>query len=160
IAHRLGRSTEAVRYTIKDHDRRYPNGAVFPDVTGPLDPIAKVQIYNSYRKGITVDTLAKQFHRTRSSIHKVLNEVKAQKILGHPVDYIYNEEFDEPARKADILAIMPDEEEFQAEMRAKKVPRDVPPEMAHLYEYPLLSRDQERHLFRQMNYLKHQLHKI
>ena len=160
IARRLGRSTETVRYTIKDHDRRYPNLAVFPDVTGPLDPAHKLQIYNSFRKGITVNTLAKQFHRTRSSIHKVLNEVKAQKILARPVDYIYNEEFEDPAKSTDILASMPDEEGFQADMRSKKIPRDVPAEMAHLYEYPLLSREQERHLFRQMNYLKHQLHKL
>ncbi len=160
IARRLGRSTEAVRYTIKDHDRRFPNLAVFPDVTGPLDPAHKIQIYNSFRKGITVNTLAKQFHRTRSSIHKVLNEVKAQKVLARPVDYIYNPEFDEPDKIGDILAPMPGEEEFHEEMRSKKVPRDVPAEMAHLYEYPLLSREQERHLFRQMNYLKHQLHRI
>jgi RNA polymerase primary sigma factor len=160
IAERLGRSTEAIRYTIKDHDRRYPNLAVFPDVTGPLDPVHKIQIYNSFRKGITVNTLAKQFHRTRSSIHKVLNEVKAQKLLARPVDYIYNEEFDDPAKISDISGPMPDEEAFHDDMRSKRVPRDVPPEMAHLYEYPLLSREQERHLFRQMNYLKHQLHHI
>jgi RNA polymerase sigma factor (sigma-70 family) len=35
------------------------------------------------------------------------------------------------------------------------VPKDVPPELTSLYEMPLLSREQEQHLFRQMNYLKH-----
>src|SRR5262249_29574311 len=33
--------------------------------------------------------------------------------------------------------------------------KDSPPELASLYEVPLLNKDQEQHLFRQMNYLKH-----
>jgi RNA polymerase primary sigma factor len=32
----------------------------------------------------------------------------------------------------------------------------VPPELASCYEYPLLSKDQEQHQFRKMNFLKHQ----
>jgi RNA polymerase sigma factor (sigma-70 family) len=32
--------------------------------------------------------------------------------------------------------------------------------MAHLYRWPLLSKDQEQHLFRQMNYLKYKLNKV
>ncbi len=158
IARSLGRSPETVRYTIRNHDRRDPHQAVFPNMSGTLDPNAKLQIFNSYRKGMTVETLAKQYHRTRSSIHKVINEVKAYRLLSAPVDYIYNQEFDDPSKAAEILGPMPDEEGFQEQLRSKKVPKDVPPEMAHLYEYPLLTREQEYHLFRQMNYLKHQLH--
>lgn len=160
IARSLGRSPEAVRYTIRNHDRLYPHQAVFPHASGTLDPNAKLQIFNSYRKGMTVESLAKQFHRTRSSIHKVINEVKAYRLLRAPVDYIYNPEFDDPSKAAEILGPMPDEEGFQEQLRSKKVPKDVPAEMAHLYEYPLLTRDQEYHLFRQMNYLKHQLHRL
>src|SRR5262249_9483608 len=141
-------------------DRLHPTQAVFPNAGGPLDHGAKLQIFNSYRKGITVETLAKQYHRTRSSISKVINEVRAHKLLDHPIDYITNDDFNDPARAADILGPMPGEDKFHDELRTKKVPRDVPPEMAHLYEYPLLSREQEYHLFRQMNYLKHQLHRL
>lgn len=160
IARSMGRSPEAVRYTIRNHDRQYPNQAVFPNLSGTLDPNAKIQIFNSYRKGVAVETLAKQFQRTRSSIHKVINEVKAHRLLSAPVDYIYNEEFDDPTKAAEILSPMPNEEGFQEQLRQKKVPKDVPAEMAHLYEYPLLTREQEYHLFRQMNYLKHQLHQL
>jgi RNA polymerase sigma factor (sigma-70 family) len=39
-------------------------------------------------------------------------------------------------------------------------PKDVPAELASQYEWPLLSKDQEQHLFRQMNFLKHQLHQL
>jgi RNA polymerase sigma factor (sigma-70 family) len=160
IAKRLGRSAEAVRYTIKNHDRDYPNLAVFRGVSGPLDTAAKNQIFNSFRRGMTVETLAKRFNRTRTSIYRVVNEVRADQLLKQPLDYIYNEDFDNPAREAEIMAPMPGEEKFLSQLRDKKPPKDVPPELAPLYEYPLLNKEQEQHMFRQMNYLKHRLHKL
>lgn len=160
IARHLGRSPEAVRYTIKNHDRQYPRQAVFSHATEPLGTGAKLQIYNSYRKGVPMKTLAKQYHRTPSSLYKVINEEKATRLTRAPVDYIPSEEFDDPTKAADILGPMPNEEKFHDELLSKRVPRDVPAEMAHLYEYPLLSREQEAHLFRQMNFLKHQLHRM
>ncbi len=68
IARRLGRSTEAVRYTIKNFDREHPEQALFPALTGPFDAATKQVIFSSFRRGISVDTLAKRFQRTRSSM--------------------------------------------------------------------------------------------
>jgi len=160
IAQSLGRSTEAVRYTIKNHDRGHPEQAVFPGVSGPLDTAAKQFIFNSYRRGIAVDTLAKRFARSRTSIHRVVNEVRADRLLQEPVDYIYNESFDDPAQEPAIMAQMPDAEQFEHACRSKKIPKDVPPELSPLYEMALLTKAQEQHVFRQMNYLKHRLHKL
>ena len=36
----------------------------------------------------------------------------------------------------------------------------LPPELASLYEWPLLTKDQEQHQFRLMNFLKHKLSKL
>jgi RNA polymerase sigma factor (sigma-70 family) len=82
--------------------------------------------------------------------------MRAARLLRNPVDYIYNESFD-TIQANDFLAPMPDAEKFEAQRAAMKAPRDVPPELAPLYEMPLLNREQEAHLFRQMNYLKHML---
>jgi RNA polymerase primary sigma factor len=160
IARRLGRSAEAVRYTIKNFDREHPEQALFPQLTGPLDAQTKETIYSSYRRGITVDTLAKRFQRTRTSMYRVINEVRAQRLLEQPLDYIFNPSFDDPAMEAVILAPMPDAEEYEAKRRSMHAPKDVPPELASCYEYPLLSKEQEQHLFRQMNYLKHKAAKL
>ena len=104
IARRLGRSAEAVRYTIKNFDREHPAQALFPNLTGPLDAQTKLTIYSSYRRGIAVDTLAKRFQRTRTSMYRVINEVRAQRLLEQPLDYIPHPSFDEaltdPARLA------------------------------------------------------------
>src|SRR5262249_51209078 len=90
IARRLGRSPETVRYTIKNYDREHPDEALFPAVTGPLDAQTKQTILNSYRRGIPVETLARRFHRTRSSMYRIVNEVRAQRLLEQPLEYIYH----------------------------------------------------------------------
>ncbi len=50
---------------------------------------------------------------------------------------------------------MPDAETYEAKRRSMRAPKDVPPELASQYEWPLLTKEQEQHLFRKMNYLKH-----
>jgi RNA polymerase sigma factor (sigma-70 family) len=107
-----------------------------------------------------VETLAKKYHRTRSSIYRVINEARAQRLLELPVDYIYDPDFDLPAREREIMAPMPDAEAYENEKRKMRIPKDVPLELAALYEVPLLNKDQERHLFRQMNFLKHKANQL
>jgi RNA polymerase sigma factor (sigma-70 family) len=171
IATRLGRSPEAVRYTIKNFDRGHPDTALFPHVVGPLTDAAKQDMYLAKRQhtidmqnnkptGETVNLIAKRFGRTRSSMYRVVNEVRAKELVRTPVDYIYNAEFDDPAKEHAILADMPGLAEFEAKRAGKAPPKDVPAHMAHLYEWPLLSKEQEQHVFRKMNFLKHQLQKL
>jgi len=160
IARRLSRSVEAIRYTIKNHDRQHPGQALFPNLTGPLDAETKQTIYSSYRRGITVDTLAKRFHRTRTSMYRVIKEVRAQHLLEQPIEYIDHESFHNPAVEDIILADMPRVDEYEAKRRSMRVPKDVPPELASCYEYPLLDKEQEQHLFRKMNYLKSKAHAL
>jgi len=154
IAQKLGRSPETVRYTIRNFDREHPDCAVFPEVTGPLDESAKDVIYTSYRKGVAVELLAKRFNRTRTSVYRVINEVRAQRLLDLPLEFVPHPDFEAAANAAAILAPMPNAEEYDAKRRAMKAPKDIGAELAPLYELPLLSKDQEQHLFRQMNYLK------
>ena len=154
IAHRLGRSAETVRYTIKNFDREHPEQALYPDVTGSLDSTAKMVIYNSFRRGMDVDTLAKNFQRNRSSMYRVLSEIRAQRLMEHPIEYIYHESFDDRSAERKIVAPMPNAEAFDTQRRAMRIPKDAPPELVSNYEMPLLSKDQEQHLFRKMNFLK------
>jgi RNA polymerase sigma factor (sigma-70 family) len=160
IARRLGRSAETIRYTIKNFDRSHPEQALFPAVTGPLDQDTKQVIYASYRRGIAVDTLAKRFQRTRTSIYRVINEARAQRLLAQPLDFIYHSSFDDPAVEKEILKPMPGLAEYLEQKGQMRVPKDAPPELASLYEVPLLNKEQEQHLFRQMNFLKHKANKL
>lgn len=160
IAAQLGRSPEAIRYTIKNFDRGHPDLALFPKVIGPLAVQTKEAIFTSKNQGEPVAILAKRFGRTRSSMYRVINEVRAKEMIQQPVDYIYNVDFDDPSKAAEMLAEMPARSEFEAKRFNKHAPKDVPAQMAHLYEWPLLTKEQEQHLFRKMNFLKHKLNKL
>jgi RNA polymerase sigma factor (sigma-70 family) len=155
IARRLGRSAETIRYTIKNFDRSHPEQALFPTVTGPLDAETKQVIFASYRRGIPVETLSKRFQRTRTSIYRVINEARARRLLDQPLDYIYHASFDNPGGESEILAPMPSLAEYETQKLKMRAPKDAPPEQVSLYEFPLLNKEQEQHLFRKMNFLKH-----
>jgi RNA polymerase primary sigma factor/RNA polymerase sigma factor len=156
LARKTGRSPETVRYTLRQFDQEHPELAVFPDSLGPIRLETKRKICLRYHCGESVDALARRFCRTRASIYRIIAEMRAQRIRELPLDYIPNEEFARAMRflkrERRILADMPAGDEPSKKAR---LPSGLPPYLASLYEVPLLSRAQEAHLFRKMNYLKY-----
>jgi len=155
IARKMARSTETVRLTLKSYDREHPDRAIFAPSTSPLDDEAKAQIYLRYKMGVSVEVLATQYGRTRSSVYRLVNEIRAKRLLETKLEFIGNEDFSRPSAHKPILAPMPDPADGKAPRRPR-APKGLPPYLASLYEVPLLDREQEAHLFRQMNFLKHQ----
>jgi RNA polymerase sigma factor (sigma-70 family) len=153
VARKLGRSTETVRTALKVYDRDHPDRAIFPPSAGPLDESAKAQIYKLFRRGVSVEVLARQFGRTRSSVYRVVNEVRARRLLETRLEYMPHPSFDDPDAREAILGPMPPPADGKSPRRTK-APKGLPPYLASLYEVPLLGREQEAHLFRKMNYLK------
>lgn len=155
-AREFGRAVETVRALVKSHDRTCPRAALYPARTGPFDRLTKWDIYSSYRRGHSVEHIAKAHQRSRNSVYRVIHEVRAQRLAELPIDFIGSPSFDEAAMEQVILGPMPNEADYEARRSAMKAPRDVPAELASLYLVPLLDKDQEQHLFRQMNFLKFQ----
>jgi len=151
VAERMGRSIETIRYTLKAFDQEHPESAIFPENSGPLSDEAKRKIDQQYRRGASVDVLAKQFCRTKTSIYRIINEMRAVRILELPLDFIGNDMFAKADAEKSILGPMP------ASPPAKKsrLPSGLPPYLASLYEVPLLNQEQEVYLFRKFNYLKY-----
>jgi RNA polymerase sigma factor (sigma-70 family) len=160
IARKTGRSHETIRMTLKTYDREHPDRALFvPAPSAPLDDEAKAGIYRQYLRGVAVETLVRQYGRTRSSIYRIINEMRARRLLEAKLEFIGHESFDDPKAKKEILAALPTPADGKAP-RKTKPPKGLPPYLASLYEVPLLSREQEAHLFRKMNFLKHQASKL
>jgi RNA polymerase primary sigma factor len=157
LAKRSGRSVETIRSTIRQFDKQNPELAVFPDLTGPLNEAQKTRIYQAFKRGVSVDKLVKQFGRTKTTIYRVLNEVRAQRIMELPLDFIPNPRFARKGAEAACLGPMPD-----SDTPARKVrrPAGLPPYLASLYEMPLLTREQEQHVFRKYNFLKYRAGKL
>lgn len=151
VAKHMNRSVETIRYTLKQFDEAHPDLAIFPDATGPLSVEAKRNIYQQHRLGSSVDVLAKKYSRTKTSIYRVVNEMRAERILELPLDFMDNPSFRKAGIEGDILGPIPDPEYATRKSRA---PSGLPPYLASLYEVPLLTREQEYHLFRKFNFLK------
>jgi RNA polymerase primary sigma factor len=97
---------------------------------------------------------AVRFGRSRAAIERVINEARARRILEQRLEWMYDPSFDEPDAKGVILGPMPPSPKGPG--GDAKVPAGLPPYLASLYvDAPLLTREQEAHLFRKMNYLKY-----
>lgn len=161
LAERTGRAVETIRYTIRRHDQDHPDEAIFPAKPGPLSEQDKKAIYRAFLKGIVVSTLARHYHRTRGSIYRVLNEMRARELLAKSIGCMYNPQFDLPNADEEILGGSQAIEPLQsAAQKLPSAPGDLPPYLRSLYGVPLLTADQERDLFRRYNYLKHKADKL
>ncbi len=161
IAKKMGRSTETIRMTLKVYDRQHPDRAIFPPTTAPLDDATKIKIFRQFNHGhgSSAENLAKQFDRTRSSIYRIINEMRALRVLDVKFEFMGHPSFDDPAARSEIVGPMPDPMDGKPP-RKSKAPKGLPPYLASLYEVPLLAREQELHLFRKMNYLKFSAEKL
>jgi RNA polymerase primary sigma factor/RNA polymerase sigma factor len=148
----MNRSVETVRYTLKQFDQQNPAQAVFPERTGTLSEEVKQRLYQQHRRGESVDALAKRYCRTRTTIYRVINEMRAKRILELPLDFMHHPSFEEVGIEAEIMSPMP---ESDTPARKSRGPSGLPPYLASLYEVPLLTREQEYHLFRRFNFLKY-----
>ncbi len=166
ISRRTGRAVETVRYTIRNHDQDHPGEAIFPSISPPLGDQEKAVLYRKFLDGLSVPTLARRFGRTRGSIYRVINEMRARQLAHRPIDYVYNPQFDLP--NADAMIVGDDTigqyvPEGSDPLDHTQIPRSassLPPYLRSLYDVPLLSADEERDLFRKYNYLKHKADKL
>jgi RNA polymerase primary sigma factor len=119
-----------------DRDRMSPAIAAmplrFPDET-PLEP----------------------FGRSLLGLSRALTEVRARRLLEAKIEFVPHPSFDDSAMHPLILGPVPALSGGQAAPQVKP-PAGLSPFPTVLDSDPLLTREQEVHLFRKMNFLKHQ----
>ena len=160
LATKTGRAVETIRYTIRKYDNEYPDRAIFPDMSSPLEDDRKAIIYDSFLHGETVSRLARKYKRTRGSIYRVINEMRAQQLHLRKIAFMYNAQFDLPNADQIILVDQPEPKPGARAAKTVKAPPDLPAYLKSLYEVPLLTIHLERWLFRKYNYLKYKAEKL
>ena len=144
-------SADTPRFNSQQLDQDQAHLASFRANDGKLNEEDKNAIYEQYRCGTPVETLAQRYRINRTLMRQVLNEVRVGRIMELPLDFIPNPQFSSADADNSILAEMPSPD---AQVKATRVPSGLSPYFASLYEVPLLTREQEGHLFRKFNYLK------
>ena len=157
LAQHMNRSPETIRYTLKNFDADNQALAIFPNHRGTLNEDDRRSIFKLHLHGATVAQLCKRFKRTRTSIQRILLDMRMQRVMELPLDYMFNDDFDQVSREEEYLGPVP---QSAVAPRKVRVPSGLPSYLAALYEVPLLTREQEYHLFRKMNYLKHKASRL
>ena len=154
-----GRSRETIRYMLKQHDRDNPDHRLFPDLRSSFNESDKEAIYRLYSIGIPMRVLCKEYRRNRSSIYRIIYQIRANDILANELDYVYNASFDAPDA-AQLIPALDEEDDSQV---ALAVPEhesieELPTYLRELHKKAkLLTPGDEAGLFRRMNFVKHLL---
>ncbi len=151
IARDTQRSLESIRQLLKQANKT--DGAV----AGKLNERAVLRMYKEFRRGKSLVQLAQQYGIDAKAAARVLNRARAERIFELPLDYMAASEFKKPNADERILAATPVAPSGQ---RLPRKPSDLPAYIASLYDVPLLTAEQETHLFRKYNYLKYKTAKL
>ncbi len=132
-------------------------------------------VYNLYRSGTPVREIAAAYSKSIRDIYRIISLGRAQLIADLPLDYIGNEDFSKITSEEETLILneISIKENKNKTFTVEEIfednvsdPADFPEEDINNKEFRipdyliplegsiLLTRDQERHLFRKFNYLK------
>lgn len=155
LARQTSRSVETVRYTLKQYDHEHPRTPIFGDAAPVLGERAKRECYHRFRRGESAEALAHRYRCSQDSVSRIIAQMRFQQIGELPLEHVPNPGFEglDSRQEAEILAAPPAAAETSRKTRA---PSRLPAYLGSLYEVPLLTREQEAHLFRKLNYLKYQ----
>ena len=140
-------------YTCKRCGR--PEMALFPPRSQPLPTETKQQIFQQHCRGDSVEALARRFCRSGTRIYGVIKEFRAARVRELPLDSMGDGQFARLRSEQEEREILGPPPESDEPAKKVRVPGGMPAYLANLYDVPLLTRPQEAHLFRKMNYLKY-----
>ncbi|HIJ67381.1 MAG TPA: sigma-70 family RNA polymerase sigma factor [Planctomycetes bacterium] len=138
IASLTGRALETIRYTLVEYEKKNPDNPIFDKPAGVIDAKEAALIYKLYQQSVGIKELMERFHRSRSSIYRIINKQRAQALLALKIRYIDSSEFLEPDAREKIL----DRDTISVSEQTSGTGL-------------LLNRRQEMELFRRYNYLKY-----
>jgi RNA polymerase primary sigma factor len=164
VASRTGRARETIRYTLLKYDKAHPAQAIADRPKGVISSRDAHQLYDLYRQGTPIRALMDQFHRSRSSIYRIINQRRASALLARRIQFVASDEFLDEKVRAAILT-------EPVELPAMDGPRPLsspavlgeqlmPDYVKILKDAPALNTAMERTLFRKYNCLKFRAHEL
>ena len=157
LAMELQRSPGTIRGTVKQYDQSHPESAIFPTNGAPLHEELRKKVFVLYQQGRSIDQISEQFERSSSTILRIVAMERYEYIHNLPLDHVSHPSFSKIRNLVSVLGPMP---ENAATAKKARVPSDLPSYLASLYEVPLLSREQEQHLFRKLNFAKYRANRL
>lgn len=153
LSKRSGRSLEALRLLIQDHDQRHPETAVFAGHTGPLTDEQKAQIAKDYKNGSTVTMLCERHGKTRSTIYRAIHEGRAKQIIAMKISAVYSPIYDRD--DADEVLTQAITKKGSPRHLGAEIINTLPAPLRPLYSTPIQPDEVLRSLIVRYNFLKY-----
>ena len=99
ISQRLGRSRETVRTILMEYDRKHPDQPIFDTPFGPDRGRERSQLCKLCQQGASHRELTERFGISRSSIHRIVNQRRAEELMRLKLSFIDSPSSMCPARK-------------------------------------------------------------
>jgi RNA polymerase primary sigma factor len=157
IAGETARAVETIRQVLRTHDEAHPRDGIFTRSAPDLDGSAqRLVIWEAHVDGVPIETLAERFEQPVGTIYATITHMRARALRAQRIEFIASEEFEAAdAEKRILKATMPSRLRQPVATDSRRIPSQLPPYLASLFQIPLLTREGERVLFRKMNYLKY-----
>ncbi|MHC4705553.1 MAG: sigma-70 family RNA polymerase sigma factor [Planctomycetota bacterium] len=159
IAKQTGRAHETIRYIIEDYEKTNPGKTLPGKPLGPIKPVQAAELFRLFKQGAGIKELMGRFHRSRSSIYRIINVRRAKAILVKKVEFIPSDEFLQEGAKQKILGKPIDTLKPPSSKSAEPFELAgeslLPEYLQTLKDTPVLNREREIELFRRYNYLKY-----
>ncbi len=149
LAQRVGRSLEAIRQLLLQHDQQHPQHAIFTDRTAPLSPRQQEVIARARRRGVRVRKLAEHFNRTHSTIYRAIRQRRAGELRKLEIHHVPSPTYQRD--DAELVILRPVRISHQ---KREIVAPDLPEPILALYTQPGVSDSVHQRLLVQYNYLK------
>jgi RNA polymerase sigma factor (sigma-70 family) len=150
LADETGRSREAIRYTLWNHDRDHHATPIFDSWREPITRQQAESIHEAFAAGARAAELARRFSRTPSAIYQIVRLVRARRLMARRIEYVPHPVFQ--SRRADEYVLGLNVVHEPASTRPARAPKDA--DESSVYGPAPLSREEEANLFLRYNYLK------
>lgn len=157
IADETGRAVETIRLTLKAYDDARPKRGIFnrASLTVDADDV-RLRVWEGHVEGASIRQLAERFNKSTKQIYAIVTEMRARERKREPIAFVPSDEFVDPNAKAIAFDDPALKNPHGDASPMKRIPRDLPPYLQHLFRLPLLSPAGEVALFRKMNFLRFQ----
>jgi len=136
-AEKTGRAVETIRCLLIDFEKGNPQKTFFNKAAGVIRPHDAKTIHRLYTEGTSVKELMARYNRSRSSIHRIINQRRLKNLSRMKIEFIDSGEFSGDDAYENIIG---QSDELVVKLSASSG--------------FLLNRQQEVLLFRRYNYLK------
>ncbi|MFN3166171.1 MAG: hypothetical protein ACE37H_03805 [Phycisphaeraceae bacterium] len=153
LSRRSGRSAEAIRQLVANHDREHNAARIFADRAGPLTRKQKLVIDRAYRAGVGVTKMCRRFRKTRSTVYRAIHEVRAERVLAQPIDHVMMPVFER--EDADEVILRPIKPTGRARRLDAGLVGTLPEVLRPVYGGPIAPDPTSRSLLVRYNFLKY-----